>query len=117
ARERATLPRVTFRPADVRALDRKLKTEGRIAQHVLPADEPKDEGGEDFGPAPHEFLLAALGACTSMTLRLYAAKKGIPLTNVHVHLAQEKAEDGTHRIHRTIELEGALDDAQRTRLI
>jgi putative redox protein len=117
ARDRATLPRMTFRPADVRALDLKLKTEVRIGQHVLAADETKEDGGDDIGPAPHDFLLAALGACTSMTVRLYAQKKGIPLTDVHVHLVQEKGEDGTHRIHRTIELEGALDDAQQARLV
>ena len=106
----------TFRPADVRARDATFKTEITIASHVLLADEPKEDGGDDTGPAPHDFLLAALGACTSMTLRLYAQKRGIPLTNVQVSLRQEKV-DGVHRFERTITLEGALDDAQRTRLL
>jgi putative redox protein len=105
-----------YRAADVRSLEALFATEIRIGPHYILADEPAENGGDDTGPKPHDFLLAALGACTSMTLRMYAQRKGWPLTGVHVHLTQEAIE-GEHRFHRTIELEGALDDEQRARLL
>lgn len=100
----------------------------RAGQHVLLADEPEANDGGNTGPTPYDFLLAALGSCTTMTLRMYAQHKGLALERVSVHLAHEKvhAEDCAQceqasgrvdRITRRIQLEGDLDAAQRQRLI
>lgn len=97
-------------------------------RHLLNADEPVAVGGKDGGPNPYELLLMSLGACTSMTLRLYANRKGLPLEHVVVRLRHAKvhAEDCAacetkpamiDRIERAIELVGALDEAQRARLL
>ena len=96
--------------------------------HRLVADEPKNVGGLDSGPGPYDLLLAALGACTSMTLRLYADGKKWPLTRVEVRLRHDRiyaidcAECETKEglidhIERVITLEGDLDLSQRARLI
>lgn len=80
------------------------------------ADEPAEHGGTDTGPMPHELLLAALGACTAMTLKLYAARKGLALE--HVDVAVDGVhEAGTFKITRKITLVGALTDAERARLL
>lgn len=100
-------------------------TDGR---HGLLADEPTAAGGNDRGPGPYELLLMALGACTTMTLRLYADRKRWPLHRVSVRLRHTKihAEDCAScetkpamldHIERVISLEGALDAAQRQRLL
>lgn len=100
----------------------------RAGAHVLAADEPVAKGGNDTGPDPYAYLLAGLGACTAMTLRMYARQKKWPLEKVRVQLQHDKihatdcdtceTKDGkVDRIQRTIELEGPLDDAQRKRLM
>jgi putative redox protein len=89
-------------------------------KHIMLADEPESMGGVDAGPAPFDFLMAGLGACTSMTLRMYAERKGLALTNVSVALNHDKIEvDGIqrNRISRQITLEGNLSDAERQRLL
>ena len=86
-----------------------------IGPHRLIGDEPTESGGDDAGLSPHEFLLAALGTCTSMTLKLYADRKGWPLHKVEVRVTGEKR-DGVHVMQRTITLEGELDAEQRARL-
>ncbi len=99
-----------------------------VGPHQLLADEPIAAGGEDTGPGPYDFLLAALGACTSMTMRLYADRKALPLERVTVTLTHSKihAEDCAEcetkvalldQIDRIIGMEGALDADQRKRLI
>jgi putative redox protein len=107
---------------------------GRLAQdvvagrHRLVGDEPVAAGGEDAGPTPYDYLLVALGTCTSMTVRLYADRKGWPLERIVVRLrhgkvhAQDCAECETREgrldlIEREVELVGPLDEAQRTRLL
>ncbi len=94
----------------------------------LVADEPVEFGGGNEGPSPYEYLLAALGACTGMTLRVYAHSKGWPLEDVVVRLSHQKvhAEDcrdcdekggQIDSIERELEFHGELDEAQRQRLL
>ena len=99
----------------------------RTGPHELLADEPASVGGGDSGPDPYEYVSAGLGACTSMTLRMYANRKKWPLEKVKVTLRHEKdyADDCEHCeegrkvdiFHRDIEISGDLDEAQRARLI
>jgi putative redox protein len=99
-----------------------------VGPHQLLADEPLSSGGDDTGLAPYDFLLAALGACTSMTMRLYAERKALPLERTTVTLRHSKihAEDCAEcetkagmldQIERVIAMEGALDIEQRKRLM
>ena len=91
-----------------------------VGQHQLIADEPVSVGGADAGPAPFDLVMAGLGACTSMTLRMYAERKGLALTHVSVALSHEKITlDGVarDRIERTISLTGELTADQRQRLL
>jgi putative redox protein len=83
--------------------------------HQLSADEGSALGGGDVGPAPYELLCAALGACTAITLRMYAERKGWPLHAVHVDVRFRRADNGG-AIARVLSFEGELDDAQRARL-
>lgn len=103
-------------------------TEIRAGDHAMLADEPESYGGDNLGPNPYDLLNAALGACTSMTLRLYADNKKWPLKEAIVHLKHDKvyAEDCSSceeemskldELSREIELIGDLDEEQRKRLI
>ncbi|MBL8341688.1 MAG: OsmC family protein [Rubrivivax sp.] len=106
----------------------RFATDITAGRHGLRADEPTRLGGADTGPGPYELLLAALGACTAMTLRMYADQKKWPLEQVRVDLKHDKihatdcaeceTRDGrVDRIERVLHLEGALDAAQRARLV
>ncbi|HYC18534.1 MAG TPA: alpha/beta fold hydrolase [Pseudolabrys sp.] len=106
----------------------KFQQEILTGSHHLLADEPVKVGGLDSGPGPYDFLLAGLGACTSMTIRLYADFKKLPLENVSVRLSHGKihAKDcetcdtkvsTLDHIDRAITLEGPLDEEQRKRLM
>lgn len=100
-----------------------------IGDHIMMADEPEDAGGGDTGPSPYQYLNAALGACTSMTLRMYAERKNWPLERVSVTLHHEKRHAGDSEatvegdkrkvdvIERRIAIEGELSDEQRARLM
>jgi putative redox protein len=106
----------------------KFATLIRTSEHSLLVDEPVAVGGLDGGPGPYDLLLGALGACTSMTIRLYAAREHIPLEDVTVRLRHERdhAQDCAscdqspariEAIFRTIALVGPLSDEQRARLM
>ena len=105
-----------------------LREEIRAGEHIVIADEPLQAGGTDEGPGPYEFLLSALGACTAMTLQLYAHRKQWALEKVEVSLSQDSiyAQDCAEcltkkgkitRIDRYISLTGDLSDEQRNRLL
>jgi putative redox protein len=107
----------------------KFQQRVRTGAHTLLADEPVAQGGTDTGPSPYDFLSIALGACTSMTMRLYADFKKLPLDRAEVLVRHDKrhaedcqncAENGTPKIdyfERIIRLEGDLDDEARQKLI
>ena len=106
-----------------------LRNEVRYgAGHSFITDEPVAAGGEDAGPDPYTLLLAALGSCISMTLKLYARRKQWPLESVTVRLKQSRLhskdcqecvqnkEGFIHRIERSVTFTGPLSDEQRARL-
>ncbi|CCE03736.1 bifunctional alpha/beta hydrolase/OsmC family protein [Bradyrhizobium sp. STM 3809] len=106
----------------------KLQQSIALGPHRLTADEPLSVGGQDTGPSPYDLLLAALGACTSMTMRLYADRKAVPLDRVTVTLRHSKihAEDCAEcetkvglidQLEREIHMDGALDAEQRKKLM
>jgi uncharacterized OsmC-like protein/pimeloyl-ACP methyl ester carboxylesterase len=117
-----------------RVVAREVRAEGPFADDVqlgryrVRADEPAAYGGRDTGPSPYDLLVGALGACTNMTLRLYADRKGWPLEHVETRLrhsklhakdcaACETQEGRVDRIEREVRLEGPLSPEQRERLL
>jgi len=112
----------------VRGSGKGLAQQIQIAPHCVFSDEPASAGGTDTGPTPYDLLLGALGACTSMTVTMYARRKAWPLEDVIVHLRHAKihAEDCAgcetkeamlDRIERDIHLSGNLSDEQRSKLL
>lgn len=100
----------------------------RAGAHALLADEPRDVGGRDLGPDPYAFLAASLGACTVMTLNMYARHKKLAAERVHCTVSHarihekdcegcEEGEDKIHQLSRVIEIEGELTDEERERML
>ncbi len=103
-------------------------TEVMVRKHSLTADEPISVGGNDFGPSPYELLSASLGACTAMTVQMYARRKKWDLKEVRVHLehskdyAEDMAQSGNisskiDHFDRIVEFDGELDSTQKNRLL
>ena len=126
--EDTALPEVPAGEVRIDEYNQKFARTVQADQHQWLADEPKSVGGSELGPDPYEHLLAALGACTSMTIRMYANRKALPLDRVVVNLrhAREHSTDcegcdetpaRIERLHREIAFEGDLTDAQQARLM
>jgi uncharacterized OsmC-like protein len=107
---------------------RSFRQEVGVGKHNLVADEPVSSGGSDAGPDPYDYLLTALGVCTSMTVGLYARRKQIPLENITVSLWHsriyakdceecETKEGMLDRIEAEVELTGALSEEQHAKLM
>ncbi len=102
----------------VKSTTGKYKQEIKAGEHTMTADAPKEFGGEAVGPDPHELLLGSLGACTSITIQMYAERKGWPVKNIEVKLKEETVEDPENpgkkisKITREIDLQGDLTQEQ-----
>lgn len=101
--------------AHAKLADARYSVNIRSGHHTLIADEPVAVGGQDAGPSPFSIVLAGLGACTAITLRMYAEHKKWPLSGLAVDLEYFR-DDGAFRIERVLRIEGALDEEQRARL-
>ncbi|MEM6725278.1 MAG: bifunctional alpha/beta hydrolase/OsmC family protein [Bacteroidota bacterium] len=119
--------RSTYKVA-TRTGNKGFTTDIKAGKHYLTADEPSSVGGDDFGPDPYSLLLSSLGACTSMTMQMYARRKKWDLQEVEVHLNHSKdyvedcnnAEDPKKKIdiiERVIHMTGDLDESQKERLM
>ncbi len=91
----------------------------QIDEHLLFADVPKAVGGEGSAPEPHDYFDAALGTCKALTLKLYAQKKGIPLTGVTVEVKRDNSEEqkGKYGLQVKLTLKGVLSNAEREELL
>jgi uncharacterized OsmC-like protein/protein-disulfide isomerase len=104
-----------FRGALVQSTEDRRRQLVTVGPHRLVVDLPSDEDGADAGPGPHDLLLAALGACTAMTVQWMADKHRMKLRHVDVRLSQSRTPGG-HLFRRTLTLEGDLSEAQRAQL-
>ena len=99
----------------------KYTNDVRSSRHHLYADEPIELGSADLGPTPYEYLCAALGSCTSITLRMYADRKGWPVDKISVDVSHSKKihSDGIKRdvFTRVISMESGLDETQSARML
>ena len=102
-----------------RDLSGKMRHRVTIGDHMLTVDEPPAHGGEDSGPTPHDLYDAALGACKALTMVWYAERKGMALEEVEVSIERDASAeaDGTYRLRAGIAVTGALDQAQRDKLL
>ncbi len=115
ARRRAQPLHAVFREARVRSTDRPRRQIITVGPHQILADLPADEDGDDAGPGPHDLLLAALGACTAMTVQWSAQKHRLALEHVQVRLTQSRTATG-HLFRLTIVIGGDLSEADRAKL-
>lgn len=111
-----------MKPVIVKEREGGIYTQDVITQnHHFYADEPESYGSADLGPAPYELLCAALGACTSITLRMYAQRKKWPVTHIGCQVVHKKVVRGEVPVKdvftRTLDIQGELDDAQRERML
>lgn len=107
-------------PVTIQSTTENFETLIKVRQYQFIADEPIDLGGKDKGPTPYELLLGSLGACTVITLKMYAQNKNWNLQDVHVSLNfSSEVIEGKKKttFHREIKLDGELDTTQRERLI
>lgn len=127
-RNYGTAPEVNKGEVLITELDKKFLRGCYSDSHQLLADEPTGYGGSNLGPSPYDLLLMSLGACTSMTLRMYANHKKIPLDDILVRLEHERihaedcancpdSTDKVDRITRTIQVKGDLTAAQKEKLL
>ncbi|MDI3290051.1 OsmC family protein [Polyangium sp. 15x6] len=105
-----------MRNVTVKTREGKFGQSIHVGPHELVGDELPEVGGDDRGPDPFEFVLAGLGSCTSMTVKVYADRKGWPLSSVEVLVSGEKRSDA-FVARRSIQLVGDLTEEQRARLL
>ncbi len=96
--------------------DEIYKTELKVRNHTLIADEPADVGGKDLGPRPGDFYRMSLASCTAITLRMYANRKKFDVKEIQVMVTTEEGE-GKTTLHTSIKINGNLDEAQHTRML
>ena len=95
-----------------------LKHAVEMRDHTVVADEPEEEGGEDSGPTPQEYLAASLASCTAITMEMYAQRKGWDIGDVSVHVDYEPAQRGSPtRFRMRVDLPKELPEEQRERLM
>jgi putative redox protein len=97
----------------------KMKHTVAIRQHTFVVDEPESNGGEDFGPTPHELYDSALGTCKALTTLWYAKRKNIPVEGIEVNIERDDSEErqGKYRLKAVMTLTGSLTEAQRQELL
>ncbi len=105
-----------MRSVTVRTGEGKFQQTITVGSHRLLGDEPVALGGDDAGPSPHEMLLAGLGSCTSMTIKMYADRKGWPLRSVEVQLSAERRDDAWV-VKKLVQVSGELSEEQQKRLL
>ena len=103
----------------VRDRSHKMKHTVHVRQHTFVVDEPAANGGEDLGPTPHDVYDSALGACKALTTLWYARRRQMPIEDIRVTVERDDSDErrGSYRLRVTLDLRGALTDAQRQELL
>ena len=103
----------------VRDTSQKMKHTVHVRQHSFAVDEPESNGGEDLGMTPHDVYDSALGTCKALTTLWYARRKNIPVDDIRVTVERDDSEErhGVYRLRVTLDIRGALTDAQRQELL
>jgi putative redox protein len=125
ATNRAEQPALAAGEVLITELDKKFLRGMFSDSHRLLSDEPEKYGGSNLGPSPYDLLLMGLGACTSMTMRMYASRKKLPLDDIEIKLVHQRVhaedcvdcKDKIERITRSISLKGDLSDEQKASLM